>query len=43
MEQKAVLDRFLVGVSDRFSVQKTGPRQFCAIVVAIDTARLQLD
>ncbi len=37
MEQKAVLDRFLVGVSDRFCVQRTGPRQFCAIVVTVDT------
>lgn len=36
MEQKAVLDRFLHGVSDRFSVEKSGPRQFCAIVVVID-------
>ncbi len=37
MEQKAVLDRFLVGISERFSVQKEGPRQFCAIVVTLDT------
>lgn len=36
MEQRAVLDRFLVGISDRFSVQKTGPRQFCGAVVGID-------
>ncbi len=36
MEQKAVLDRFLVGISERFSVQKDGLRQFCAIVVSLD-------
>ncbi len=38
MEQKAVLDRFLTGFSDRFSVQKTGPRQFCGIVATVDVA-----
>jgi 2',3'-cyclic-nucleotide 2'-phosphodiesterase len=38
MEQGAVLERFLAGVSERFSVQKSGPRQFCGIVVGIDTA-----
>ena len=36
MEQEAVLDRFLIGMSDRFSVQKTGTKQFCAAVVCID-------
>ncbi len=36
MEQGAVLDRFLVGLSDRFSVQKTGPKQLCGAVVTID-------
>jgi 2',3'-cyclic-nucleotide 2'-phosphodiesterase len=36
MESRAVLDRFLVGISDRFSVQKSGPRQFCGAVVCID-------
>lgn len=36
MEQGAVLDRFLVGMSDRFSVQKTGTKQFCGAVVSID-------
>ena len=36
MEQGAVLDRFLTGLSERFNVQKTGPKQFCAAVVNID-------
>jgi 2',3'-cyclic-nucleotide 2'-phosphodiesterase len=36
MEQGAVLDRFLTGLSERFNVQKTGPKQFCAAVVRID-------
>jgi 2',3'-cyclic-nucleotide 2'-phosphodiesterase len=36
MEQGAVLDRFLTGMSERFSVQKTGTKQFCAAVVSID-------
>jgi 2',3'-cyclic-nucleotide 2'-phosphodiesterase len=36
MDAGAVLDRFLTGLSERFSVQKTGPRQFCGAVVAID-------
>ena len=38
MEAGPVLDRFLTGLSERFSVQKTGPRQFCGAVVAIDPA-----
>jgi 2',3'-cyclic-nucleotide 2'-phosphodiesterase len=38
METGAVLDRFLVGMSDRFSVVKEGPKQFCAAVVSIDPA-----
>ncbi len=38
MEQKAVLDRFLTGVSERFNVEKNGTKQFCAAVVGIDTA-----
>ncbi|HTC29607.1 MAG TPA: YmdB family metallophosphoesterase, partial [Candidatus Acidoferrum sp.] len=38
MEQEAVLDRFLTGLSERFSVQKSGPKQFCAAVVRIDRA-----
>ncbi|HVS45380.1 MAG TPA: TIGR00282 family metallophosphoesterase [Verrucomicrobiae bacterium] len=36
MESGAVLDRFVVGLSDRFSVQKTGAKQFCAAVVSVD-------
>ena len=36
MEGAAVLDRFVVGISDRFSVQKSGPKQFCAAVVSVD-------
>ncbi len=36
MEQQAVLDRFLFGISDRFSVEKRGPRQFCGLVAGID-------
>jgi 2',3'-cyclic-nucleotide 2'-phosphodiesterase len=36
MESRQVLDRFLTGFSDRFSVQKTGSNQFCGAVVAID-------
>ena len=38
MEAGAVLDRFRTGLSERFSVQKTGTKQFCAAVVAIDPA-----
>ncbi|MBV8117064.1 MAG: TIGR00282 family metallophosphoesterase [Candidatus Eremiobacteraeota bacterium] len=38
MESRAVLDRFLVGVSERFSVERSGTKQFCAAVVGIDTA-----
>jgi metallophosphoesterase (TIGR00282 family) len=38
MEQKAVIERFTSAVSDRFSVQKTGPRQFCAAVATLDRA-----
>ncbi len=36
MESEAVLDRFITGFSDRFSVEKTGTKQFCAAVVTID-------
>jgi metallophosphoesterase (TIGR00282 family) len=38
MESAAVLGRFLNGISERFNVQKTGTKQFCAAVVAIDAA-----
>lgn len=37
MESRAVLDRFLTGISERFSVERSGTRQFCAAVVGIDT------
>lgn len=36
MEPGPVLDRFLTGLSERFSVQKNGMKQFCAAVVRID-------
>jgi 2',3'-cyclic-nucleotide 2'-phosphodiesterase len=38
MEQGAVLDRFLTGLSERFNVQKSGMKQFNAAVVSIDRA-----
>jgi metallophosphoesterase (TIGR00282 family) len=38
MESAAVLERFTNAVSERFAVQKTGTRQFCAAVVTIDVA-----
>ena len=37
MEAAAVLDRFTTGFSERFSVEKSGTKQFCAAVVKIDT------
>jgi metallophosphoesterase (TIGR00282 family) len=37
MESRAVLDRFLTGVSERFTVEKSGTKQFCAAMVGIDT------
>ena len=36
MEADAVLDRFLTGIPERFSVQRSGMRQFCGAVVGID-------
>jgi metallophosphoesterase (TIGR00282 family) len=36
MESGPVLDRFTTGFSERFSVQKTGSKQFCAAVVTIN-------
>jgi hypothetical protein len=36
MEEGPVLDRFLTGMSERFNVQKSGTKQFCAAVVCID-------
>jgi metallophosphoesterase (TIGR00282 family) len=38
MEQRAVLNRFLLGVAERFSVQKSGPQQLCGAVATIDVA-----
>ncbi|MBV8331617.1 MAG: YmdB family metallophosphoesterase, partial [Candidatus Eremiobacteraeota bacterium] len=36
MDSGPVLDRFLTGMSERFNVQKTGTKQFCAAVVSVD-------
>ena len=36
MDARAVLDRFTIGFSERFTVQKAGTKQFCAAVVSID-------
>lgn len=36
MEAGPVLERFTIGLSDRFSVEKSGSKQFCAAVVTID-------
>ncbi len=38
METKTVIERFTNAYAERFSVQKTGTRQFCAAVVQIETA-----
>jgi metallophosphoesterase (TIGR00282 family) len=38
MESAAVLERFTNAVSERFAVQKTGIRHFCAAVTRIDVA-----
>jgi hypothetical protein len=38
MESGAVLERFTNAVSERFAVQKTGTRQFCAAVATVDVA-----
>jgi hypothetical protein len=38
MEAGPVLERFTNAVSERFAVQKTGTRQFCAAVATIDVA-----
>ena len=37
MEAATVIDRFTSAVSERFAVQKTGIRQFCAALCTIDT------
>ena len=38
MESGTVLERFTNAVSERFAVQKTGTRQFCAAVATVDVA-----
>jgi metallophosphoesterase (TIGR00282 family) len=38
METGPVIERFTSAVSERFAVQKTGTRQFCAAVATIDVA-----
>jgi metallophosphoesterase (TIGR00282 family) len=38
MESGPVLERFTSAVSERFAVQKTGTRQFCAALATIDVA-----
>lgn len=38
MDQGPVLDRFLSGMSERFSVQKSGMKQLCAAAVSVDSA-----
>jgi metallophosphoesterase (TIGR00282 family) len=38
MDAGAVLDRFLTGLSERFSVQKSGMKQLCGAVVTIDSS-----
>ena len=38
METSGVLQRFTQAYGERFSVQKTGPRQFCAAVVTVEVA-----
>lgn len=36
MEEGSVLERFRTGLSERFSVQKTGMKQLCGAVVSVD-------
>jgi metallophosphoesterase (TIGR00282 family) len=38
MESATVIQRFTSAISERFSVQKTGTRQFCALLVTVDAA-----
>lgn len=38
MESASVIERFTSAFSDRFSVQKSGTRQFCAVVATVDIA-----
>jgi len=36
MDQAAVLERFISGFSERFSVEKNGPKQSCAVIVTAE-------
>jgi len=38
METSGVLQRFTQAYGERFSVQKTGPRQFCAVLATVEVA-----
>jgi calcineurin-like phosphoesterase len=38
MEEAGVLQRFTSAFGERFSVQRTGPRQFCAALTTVDAA-----
>jgi metallophosphoesterase (TIGR00282 family) len=38
MESATVIGRFTSPVAERFSVQKTGTRQFCALLASVDTS-----
>ncbi len=38
METAGVLQRFTQAYGERFSVQKTGPRQFCAVLATVEIA-----
>ena len=38
MESAGVLQRFTNAYGERFSVQRTGTRQFCAVLTSVDTA-----
>ncbi len=38
METDGVLQRFTQAYGERFSVQKTGPRQFCAVLATVEVA-----
>jgi metallophosphoesterase (TIGR00282 family) len=38
METASVLQRFTQAYGERFSVQKTGPRQFCAVLATVEVA-----
>ena len=38
METAGVLQRFTQAYGERFSVQRTGPRQFCAVLASVEVA-----